>query len=219
MTFGTRNYGYYSLLNTPFCQKCAYPGLQTHQCTWHTDNYGYNRIFAVGPYVSSRTQRGYNDLLSKHIRGLKKFKGYATPLGNAIALCVKELYSELASCDVIVPVPLHPTEMKIDGKTGESYSHTFEISTVVEGILNIPVKAALEKSKPLKMKGLSRRDRLVKVRGVYRPLVKLDGAIALLVDDVFTSGATASECASMLLQSGAKLVQVAVAGRDITAEQ
>jgi predicted amidophosphoribosyltransferase len=38
----------------------------------------------------------------------------------------------------------------------------------------------------------------------------------ILVDDVSTSGATVSECAKVLLEAGAVVVNVLIAGRDVT---
>jgi len=58
--------------------------------------------------------------------------------------------------------------------------------------------------------GLGRRERESNIRGVFtvRRPEQVDGRDILLVDDVITTGATAAECARVLLASGAARVDV-----------
>jgi len=112
VSFGGKAYGAYKLLTDPYCRKCAYPGVATDTCKWHHDDYGFDRIYAMGTYISSKTHAGYNDLLSKHIRGLKRYRNYAHPLGKGLALCLKHRFPELLKFDVIVPMPKHRDELR-----------------------------------------------------------------------------------------------------------
>lgn len=59
--------------------------------------------------------------------------------------------------------------------------------------------------------GLSREERGKNVKGVFatRRLGMVEGAKILLFDDIFTTGATARECARTLIKNGAQSVRVA----------
>lgn len=129
-----------------------------------------------------------------------------------MSLCVQNVFGELTGSDFLVPVPKHPNEM-ING-----YNQAEKLTEVISSILGPPVSNALSKVKPTKMKSLSSRTaRKVGVKGLYAFInhSSLDGKQVILVDDVTTSGSTVSECAQVLLNAGAKIVNVLVAGRDV----
>jgi len=168
----------------------------------------------MGAYLSPKTPEGYNDLLSKHIRGLKKYVGYVVPLSLGLASCVQNRYSELLQMDLIVPVPKHPTEVQQRG-----YNQAHELSSRLSIELGIPLLEALVKTRPEKMRELlTRADRKETVKGLYVTKDnQLNNMKILLIDDVSTSGATVSECSKVLLDKSAYLVNVLVAGRDVAA--
>jgi predicted amidophosphoribosyltransferase len=62
------------------------------------------------------------------------------------------------------------------------------------------------------LKGLGRRERALAVRGAFRVSeagkARLKGRNVILVDDVYTSGATANACAKALKRSGASRVNI-----------
>jgi ComF family protein len=60
---------------------------------------------------------------------------------------------------------------------------------------------------------LSRVGRRRNMRGAFRVLGDVDGREVLLVDDILTSGATARECARVLMAAGAAKVWVATLAR------
>jgi len=63
--------GYYNFLEEPFCHKCSSPGVEKKDCRLKGWVYGFNRVYALGKYVSYG--RDPTDLLSEHIRYLKYF--------------------------------------------------------------------------------------------------------------------------------------------------
>ena len=210
---GSKYYGDYILLQEPYCLKCACPGVTTMECSWHDDDYGFERIYAMGAYLSSSTAEGYNDLLSKHIRGLKKFPGYSIPLGLGLAECVKNRYPELLEADLIVPVPLFETELKVSGEV--KYNQAAELAKVLSKKVNIDYRETLVKTREKRLMDSLRSERKEAVKGLYE--VKNGRQVSdkkiLLVDDVSTSGATVSECSKVLVDSSAMIVNVLVAGR------
>jgi predicted amidophosphoribosyltransferase len=212
VAIGSKQYGSYDLLVEPYCKKCAFPGVTTAECKWHSDDYGFDRIYAVGKYMSSKSGEGWDDLLSKHIRGLKKYPNYAEPLGKAVSLCVQNLFSELNGWDFLTPVPKHPNEMT------NGYNQAETLASIVSNSLGWPTASALVKVRPEKMKSFaSRSSRKAGVKGLYAfsNSLSLTGKRVILIDDVTTSGSTVSECAKVLMDSGAKAVNVIVAGRDV----
>ena len=73
------------------------------------------------------------------------------------------------------------------------------------------------------LRGLGRRDRALTVRGAFKVTEQGRGEIAarriILVDDVFTSGATADACARALKRGGAASVDVLCWARVLSAHE
>ena len=89
----------YKLIEEPFCHICGNPNVQTQDCTWHRNLYGFNRIHVMGKYFHSSIVA--HDLLSKHILKLKNEEEYARPLGEALAFFVKQFHQELLRYNLI----------------------------------------------------------------------------------------------------------------------
>ena len=199
---GHRLFATYELLSEPYCHRCGYPGVATENCSLHDDLYGFNKIYVMGKYSSRR-----KSLLVQHIISLKENKFYAKPLGYALACIVSNRYKEILDAEILVPVPLHPTEYRDRG-----FNQSLELAKIVGEQLNIPVSFMLMKKRAAKMVGLTREERSRAVTGLYdivpsrRKLVK--GKYVVLVDDVITTGFTASECAKVLRKYGAYKVDV-----------
>jgi ComF family protein len=111
----------------------------------------------------------------------------------------------LASIDVIVPVPLHPARLRERG-----YNQAELIAKPLARRLHLPLGPYLlvrVKPRPDRLL-LSRRERWLTVRGAYemRKGAQVDNLRVLLIDDVFTTGATLDACARALKKAGAKSV-------------
>lgn len=109
---------------------------------------------------------------------------------------------EMFAADVVVPVPLHPFRLRERG-----YNQAELIARPLAKRLGLPLRSYLlvrTKPRPEKLK-LTRRERWETVRGAYamRETTRIDKVRVLLVDDVFTTGATLDACARALRQAGA----------------
>lgn len=72
------------------------------------------------------------------------------------------------------------------------------------------------------LRGMGRRERALTVQGAFRlapgARERIEGRTVLLVDDVYTSGATANACASLLKRSGAAEVNILCWARVVRSE-
>jgi ComF family protein len=110
---------------------------------------------------------------------------------------------------ILAPVPLHRWRIWKRG-----YNQAGLIASALSRRSGLPVDLGLlgrTRSTP-PLRGLGRRERSLAVRGAFKvpPAARhrLAGRPVLLVDDVYTSGATAAACARALKRAGARSVDV-----------
>ena len=144
---------------------------------------------------------------------LLKYSSVA-PLGDWFGIRLAELVAEqleLSDADVMVPVPLHATRLRERG-----YNQAELIARPLAKRLGLPLEPLLlvrTKPRPDKLK-LSSKERWRIVRGAYgmQEGSQVDKLRVILVDDVFTTGATLDACARVLRKAGAsRIVGVTVA--------
>jgi ComF family protein len=114
--------------------------------------------------------------------------------------------------DLILPVPLHPGRLRQRG-----FNQSLLLARYFGRKHSIPLDfTALQRSRPTPPQTqLSGSQRQTNVRGAFqvrRPEGVSEKRI-LLIDDVFTTGATVRECAKVLLGAGAKQVDVLTLAR------
>src|ERR1700688_4126621 len=193
-------------LAEPLCAQCGRPIVSSaaaqgaslpccHLCRRRTYDFDFAR--SLGPYTSP---------MSRAILMLKY--GEVTPLGGWFAKHLAglvELNPEEFAADVLVPVPLDPARLRERG-----YNQAELIARPLARILGIPFHSYLlvrTRPRPDKLR-LTRRERWETVRGAYatREGAKVDKLRVLLVDDVFTTGATLDACSRALKGAGAARV-------------
>lgn len=109
--------------------------------------------------------------------------------------------------DALLPVPLHPVKQRERG-----FNQAERLARRLGAGVNVPVNTRLLKRvlpTPSQTR-LSRTERADNMRRAFalRTDDKLNGQRFVLIDDVFTTGATTSACAKLLFQAGAKEVVV-----------
>jgi len=129
---------------------------------------------------------------------------------------------EKDSVDLIMPVPLHVKKFRMRG-----FNPSFllvrdwaAIAAMLNGELpDIPVaRDVFERRRWTEPQtGLGRKKRLANVKNAFsiNDSSKIAGKRILLVDDVYTTGATANECAKVLLNGGAGRVDVLTLARAV----
>jgi competence protein ComFC len=115
---------------------------------------------------------------------------------------------------MIVPVPLHPTKQR-----EREFNQAERLAQRLGAAVQIPVnKRLLRRVIPTRTQTqLSRQERLANVRNAFamRGGQRLNGERIVLVDDVFTTGATTSACARVLAAAGAGEVCVWTVARGV----
>ena len=113
-----------------------------------------------------------------------------------------------ARFDVVLPIPMHWLR-----RLGRGFDHARAIAAGLARELSLPLGRELVRIRNTPPQvNLSRTRRMENVRGAFavRDRVAIAGAQVLLVDDVTTTGATASEAARALLDADAAGVTLAV---------
>lgn len=107
--------------------------------------------------------------------------------------------------DVLVPVPLHRTRIWSRG-----FNQAALIADGIGKITGTPRDHhALRRQRATQLlRGLGRRARARTVAGVFTAAPSVKGKRVILVDDVYTTGATASACTHALLKAGATSVAI-----------
>jgi len=116
--------------------------------------------------------------------------------------------------DLIVPVPLHPLKQR-----EREFNQAERLAVHLGAAANIRVNKKLLRRVVFTstQTRLTRPQRAANMRGAFamRHGAQLDGERVILVDDVFTTGATTSACAQALLAAGADDVCVWTVARGV----
>lgn len=108
--------------------------------------------------------------------------------------------------DLLIPVPLHPKREQERG-----FNQATLLAKEVGRGCGLPVgRRLLRRVRATEAQRGARKEREANVKGAFRVdrPEKVNGRRVLLIDDVFTTGATVSECAKALMAAGAAEVAV-----------
>ena len=143
------------------------------------------------------------------------------PLGTLLFAAFASFWDKM-NIDLIVPVPLHSKKLRMRG-----FNPSFLLVKDWVGIakflnvklpdipVDINVLARRRWTEP--QTGLGREERLANIKNAFNISdgSKITGKRILLVDDVYTTGATVNECAKVLLKGGAGHVDVLTLARAV----
>jgi ComF family protein len=204
--------------DSPFCALCAetliplpagcplcgvpqdeslLPALKPRRCP-HCRARPPRFAFAAAPYL-------HGGALAEAIHRLKYEK--REDLGPALGI----LFEACAApeSDVLVPIPLHPRRLRQRG-----YDQAALLAASASNRFRLPVAPLLRRVRETGQQvGRDRTSRERGVRGAFAAAAGVLGARICLIDDVLTTGATASAAAGALLEAGAARVEVRTLAR------
>jgi ComF family protein len=202
-----------TFLGEPCCVRCAMPFAYGEGAA-----VSCGRCLAEPPaYDRLRAAVAYGDIARTVALKLK----YGGRPGVAETMArFMERHLDGAAAPVLAPVPLHRWRI---------WRRGYNQAALIAGALarRAGLEAQLDliervKATPV-LRGMNPRQRNQAVRGAFRVHPKhkaaLKGRAVILVDDVYTSGATANACARILRRAGAAQVQVLCWARVVREEQ
>jgi ComF family protein len=208
--------GSFRVITAPYCGTCGRPLVAGA----HLGTAGpVCALCRRGVYAFdlARSYAAYDDALLRTITLLKHeaIRPLAGWLGERLAGAAQG-DAAASKASVVIPVPLHPERQRERG-----FNQAELLARGVASRLGLPMEArALERRKPRPPKlKLSRHERWHVARGAYAAVTgrQFDNQRVLLVDDVFTTGATLDACARALREAGAAHVTALTVARVVDA--
>jgi ComF family protein len=183
-----------------FAAEAAPVPVTCHKC----DNHHYEQAWAIGVYEKALAASILNLKITPH-------------LPRRIATAISSFSSSdlFAHVDVLVPVPLSRQRRRERGfNQAEVIAHA--VSRVMRW--DVDVSSLTRKvHTPIHRIGMDQKARELAIHNAFvvaRPKL-IEGKSILLVDDVLTSGATASQAAKILKKNGAASVKVFTLARAV----
>ena len=158
------------------------------------------------PFYLARSLFRYEDEVRVLISNLKykKDTSVTRALGELVEACDLRLFQ---ACDYIVPVPLHKKRLQQRG-----FNQALLLAKICFGKHNDQIKVdVLRRTRnTVPQVSLGGRQRRRSLKNVFKvnPHLDISGSSICLVDDVYTTGTTVTECARELMAGGAKKVVV-----------
>lgn len=140
-------------------------------------------------------------------------KPYLNELFAKIILKNEKICRKIKKYDIIIPVPIHKKR-----KNERGYNQSELIAKKLAKNLNVELvtDSLIKQKNTLPQSTLSKKQREENVKTVYKiqNKQKIENKKIILLDDIYTTGATAEECSKILKQNGAKEILVLTIAKD-----
>ncbi|HID29475.1 MAG TPA: ComF family protein [Desulfobacterales bacterium] len=196
---------------SPFCSRCGLPFVSREG-----DNHTCSECLLEKKYYRrARTFGVYDGSLMEAIHLLKYRK--KTSLSRPLSALARETFLQfwdINTIDLLVSVPLHVKRLR---ERGFNQAHLLIRNWAKQD--GIPLDSlTLSRGRWTEPQTtLSRAERRKNIKGAFtvRHPKTIKSRKVLLVDDVYTTGATVNECARVLMKAGAEFVDVLTLARAI----
>ena len=193
-----------ALIRDPVCEKCGkqlYAGEEGRLC--------HDCREKVRSFLSCRCMLIYDEL-TRDIISAVKYNSKREYI-DLLSLMAADRYGDWIrglGIDLIIPVPVHPSRLKKRG-----YNQAELMAFGIGRLLNIPVegKAVIRTKQTLPQKELDRDSRLKNLQNAFQTVPDTikrirssfgDAVSVLVVDDIYTTGATLDLVSLSLISSG-----------------
>lgn len=160
------------------------------------------------PFRRARSAVSYDGVARAMVQGLK-FRSRTELAPWMAGWMMRAGRESLADADVLVPVPLHRRRFFSRG-----FNQSAELARAVSVKTGISFEPGLvvRRKHTQQQVGLKAKERAANVRGAFQvpadAVDKVRGRHIVLIDDVYTTGATVSAVSRMLMRKGAASVDV-----------
>jgi ComF family protein len=185
-------------IRAPFCERCGLPFEGNITNSFECSNCAEMELH----FSSARSAVVASGLVLEVIHRYKYLRAlwFEPFLADLLIRQAKPILAK-DKWDLIVPVPLHPLKKRErEFNQSERLAHRLSTATAIPVAANLLKRVHPTRTQTL----LTRPERADNVRSAFRfSGERLDGENIVLLDDVFTTGATTSACAKILKKSGA----------------
>ena len=190
------------LSTPPVCRSCGAPYSDANHSGSEESQPRCRRCQELDSQIRRRAAGPYDGVLRLLVHALKYGgrRSLAVPLGKLLRQAGGDVLSD---ADCVVPVPLHPLRR---------WTRGFNQATDLARQVGLPVVEALYRRRAtLPQTGLTATERRRNMRSAFAVKGRwrhgqMDGRHIVIIDDVYTTGATMEACASALRQAGADQV-------------
>lgn len=184
-------------IGSKMCLKCGKPTEHTVDDCRSCRRWKQDFDFARAGYV-------YETTLKRFLVSFK-FRGISDAERSLDKLVLPSMLADFDQrFDLVTFVPLHRDKLKKRG-----FNQSKIIADLVARLLDLSIVDTLRKERQTSdQNSLGLEDRRGNIKNAFSACFRYDGKKILLIDDVFTTGSTVSECALVLKGAGAKQVAV-----------
>lgn len=189
-------------LKGTLCEKCGAPVPGIAKLCLNCKN--NNELY----FTKARAVFAYDENTSKPVMGLKyNGKKYLVPFMAKEMKAVLKEFKEKP--DIIIPVPTTAKRLKKRG-FNQAELLAYELSEQCGKEMEVQTKLIYRSKEVHTQVNLTRKQRLENLKGAFKLTnnKSLEGKVVLIVDDVFTTGATSNEVARVLSRLKPKAIYV-----------